>query len=109
MARLYYIIICFVLFFGLVTGCKMSEPNIKNYPESMTPFEKKLNWKYDKCVYAQSFNKVDLKCDNILDRGEKIENIIDYHFLGSEKILPIIYRSKGSEPMTFDDFFKYIK
>ena len=101
------IIIFFVL--SISTGCKMAEPNIKNYPESMSGFEKKLNFKYDKCIYAQSFNKIDLKCDNILDRSEKIENIIYYRTLKDDNKLPIIYRSKGSEAMTFDDFFKYIK
>lgn len=104
---IFLIIIFFV--FSISTGCKMATPTIKDYPESMSNFEKKLSFKYDKCVYAQSFNKIDLKCDNILDRAEKIENIIDYDLLKKEKKLPILYRKNSEDEMTFDDFFKYIK
>ena len=94
----------------LFSGCSMSRPDIKDYPPEMTKLEKKLQYRYDSCVYAQTFSKkVDLRCNEILNLNQKVYLILYYDLLKKEKKLPIIYRSKGNEPMTFDDFFKYVK
>ena len=92
----------------LLTGC-MSKPKIQDYPKTMTAFEIKIAFKYDKCVYAQSHSEIDLKCYEILNDIQKIEYILLYSKLEKNGKLPIIYRKNSDEIMTFDDFFKYIK
>ena len=95
--------------FMIMTGCNMTKPNLKDDYIGMDILEKKLAYKVDRCRYAQQYTKIDLKCDEIEQRNRKIENITIYNILKEKKQLPLIYRQAGSEPMTFDDLFKYIK
>lgn len=97
-------LILMLLFFSC-----MSEPRVNKYPANLSPLEIKLQYQYDKCLYAQQFNKIDLKCYEILNVNQKIGNLLNYDLLKKEKKLPVLYRPSGKDEMTFDDFFKYIK
>ncbi len=104
------IIIMLVAIIFFANGCKMSQPKIEEYPETMSQIEKELNFEFDKCVYAQSFvEKVNLDCKKIKEENRKIKYILLYVKLEKENKLPMIYRKNSEEIMTFDDFFKYIK
>jgi hypothetical protein len=87
----------------------MKKPDIDKDYTGFTVTEKKMQYEYDMCCYAQQFSKIDLKCDNIKDRNQKVNMILLYNTLKNTDALPIIYRKTGEEIMTFDDFNKYIQ
>jgi len=75
----------------------------------LNDIEKKLQYEYDMCCYAQQYTDTDLDCDNIKKRNSKIKLILIFNTLKESNLLPIIYRKNSSDPMTFDDYYKFVK
>ena len=99
----------FILIVILLSSCSMSKPELKDYPKTMSELEQKMEYNYDRCLYAQSYSKVDLRCYEILNDNQKVKYLLYYSKLKTDKNLPMIYRKNSDEEMTFDDFFKYVK
>ena len=99
-------LIIIILF--LFVGCTMSKPNLQKDYVGLSEFEKKLQYRFDKCTYAQQYTKSDLRCIDIIFGNKKIYNILDFKYLNDEKKLPKLFNKNGEYEMTFDDFYKYI-
>jgi hypothetical protein len=110
MKQIVFSILIFLFLSVFLIGCaSMKKPDIDKDYTGFTDTEKKMQYEYDMCCYAQQFSKIDLKCDNIKDRNKKVNMILLYNTLKNTDALPIIYRKTGEEIMTFDDFNKYIQ
>lgn len=98
-----------LLTFLLFLSCSASAPNYKKYPGTLTPIERKFQYQNDTCFYYQQYSEIDLRCTDRAKERDKILFIIEYRNLKREKLLPILYNSKGPADMTFDDFHRFVK
>jgi hypothetical protein len=99
--------ICLLL---LISGCSIKKPDLKKDYFGLSNIEKKMQYRFDRCVYMQQFvKKIDLRCTDLLLENRKITNILDFGTMKKDSQLPKLYNQKGEYDMTFDDFYKYVK